>query len=57
MALNEVILRAKAIFPRERARRGVLPRAVSDEQPLRSELFSVDQLELHAKRIAGVASG
>ncbi len=52
MALNEVILRAKAIFPRVIARRGVSPRAVSDEQPLRSELLSGDQLEQHAKRIA-----
>jgi len=30
-----------------------MPRASSDEQPLRSELFSVDQLELHAKAVAG----
>ncbi|MFI5455936.1 MAG: GH36-type glycosyl hydrolase domain-containing protein [Isosphaerales bacterium] len=30
-----------------------MPRAPRDEQPLRSELLSVDQLELHAKAVAG----
>ena len=47
MALNEVIRRARAIFPSERARGGVLPRVSSDEQPLRSELLSGDQLDVH----------
>ncbi|MGO9918876.1 MAG: hypothetical protein ACLQIB_29790, partial [Isosphaeraceae bacterium] len=30
-----------------------MPRASSGEQPLRSELLSVDQLESHAKSVAG----
>ena len=30
-----------------------MPRASGDEQPLRSELLSVDQLDLHAKAVAG----
>jgi len=53
MALNGVILRAKTILPGSRARVGVMPRASSDELPLRSELLSVDQLESHARAVAG----
>ncbi len=53
VALYRIIQRAKLFLPRARARGVVMTRAPSDEQPLRSELFSVDQLELHAKALAG----
>lgn len=53
MALHDVVLRAKAVLPGALARGGGLPPPAGDEQPLRSELLSVDQLELHAKALAG----
>ncbi|MDR3632866.1 MAG: glucoamylase family protein [Isosphaeraceae bacterium] len=53
MALYSMIRRAKSFLPPAPARGGVPPQTPNEEQPLRSELFSVDQLELHAKAVAG----
>lgn len=53
MSLSSIILRAKSGASRVRAGADDAARSNGDELPLRSELFSVEQLAEHARALAG----
>ena len=53
MALSSKTIRAKLFSPSARANNNDLTHLAGEDQPLRSELFSNDQLEQHAKALAG----